>query len=908
MPEWRTAIRLRLVESGLRPEREADVVDEIAQHLDDRYRELLAAGHAEVDARSLAFAELDSEGHFARAVRETLPHVPLLPPPGGPEQSSWFAGLAQDVGYAIRRLHARPLFTLTAIVTVALAIGPATAVMGMADALFFTPKPGIAEPSHVFLAIFGRPGSRPGSFSPSFLPPQISARVGEESGVIVGVAGEQRTSGDLSADGVAPRRLSGLTIQPGYFELLGAQMAAGRALLPEEDALPGGVPSVVLAEGLSRDMFGSPEGAVSKTVQINSVPFTVVGVAAAPFEGAIGASKFWIPGSAGVRMRHVPPEQWAELSGASRGPFYEFIVRFAPAASYDAAAAELTGRLAAVGRQFPEYEGLTFNAIPGLGAPRGLNTSAVEAMRLLSMVAIVLVVLGAANMANLLIFRGLKLGREIAIRRALGASAARLIQLTLVESVLIALTGAAIGVGIALGLEAALAQLSVPTLGKITVPIDWRLLGATTAVALVTGLGFGIVPAMFAARGSVSAALMRGTRGDHPRVGNMRQGLAAVQLAPSLLLLVGALFFLSTVNNLRTVDAGFDPSNLTSAYMSLRDHGYDEAHSNEYYQQLLARLTGQPGVEGVAIGYALPVTGISYTGPMGKRGVDRKDMPELTFNFVTSAYFDTLKIEIERGRGFTHEEVFAKVDVPPVILSATAATRIFGGEDPLGRIITEPGRTSHDYQVVGVTKPVRWRSVQEPHDPVVYRPYGAGLPVSGGTVVVRSSMPDAVVRKQIADAAASIDPTMPLYGYERVTTSMDGRFGSQILYAYVLGILGAIGFLLAAVGLHGLVAQMVAERARELGIRLAIGASYSNVTKLVIRQGATVIAMGIALGLAASILASRLVKAQLFGVSVDNPLVYAAATGALVTVAAMALIGPLRAALRVQPIDVLRTD
>jgi predicted permease len=908
VPEWREEIRRRLLESELRPEQEADVVDEIAQHLEDRYRELIGAGRSDEAARGVALDELAADGALAREVRRALPHMPLLPAPGGPEQRSWLAGLGQDIGYSFRRLRARPLFTLTAVATVALTIGPATAVIGMADALFFTPKPGVSQPDRVFLAQFGRPGRRAGSFSPSGIPASVAQQIGAGGGAISAIAGQQRTSGDLAADGVEPKRVTGTAVQPGYFELLGAPMAAGRTLLPEDDAVPGGEPSLVLAEGLSLDMFGSPAAAINKTVQLNSVPFTVVGVVAAPFEGAVGASKFWIPGNAGVRMRHFPPEKWADFSNATRGPFYEYVVRFSPGATYETVAAELDSRLSAVGKTFPEFSGLTFKPWPGLGAPRDLNTAAVEAMRLLSIVAVVLVLLGTANMANLLIFRGLKIGREIAIRRALGASAARLVQLSLVESVILALAGAAVGIGVALAIEAALAQLSIPSLGKITVPIDWRLLMSTAGVAVLTGLSFGVAPAMLSARGSVSAALGRGTRGDAPRVGKIRQGLAALQLGLSLFLLVGAFVFLATVNNLRHVDVGFEPSGLTSAILSLRDHGYDEARSTEYYQQMLARLEHQPGVESVAIAYALPVSGFSFTGPMGKRGAERKDMPDVIDNYVTASYFNTLKTRIVRGRAFTAEEAFAKSDLPPTVLSDTAAKLIFGDEDPLGQIITEPGRPSHDYLVVGVTQPVRWDSVQGPYNAVIYRTYGAGIPVSGGSVVVRSSQPFAIVKQQVAAAAVSIDPTMPLVGYEKVTTTIDGRFGSQMLFAYVLGILGAIGFLLAAVGLHGLVAQMVSERTREFAIRLAIGASYRSVTDLVVRQGAAVAGVGVTLGLAAAWFAGRLVQAQVFGVSVRSPLIFAMSIGALVVVVAVALVGPLRSAMRVQPISVLRSE
>ncbi len=243
-----------------------------------------------------------------------------------------------------------------------------------------------------------------------------------------------------------------------------------------------------------------------------------------------------------------------------------------------------------------------------------------------------------------------------------------------------------------------------------------------------------------------------------------------------------------------------------------------------------------------------------------------------------------MKTKIVRGRAFTQDETFATSDLPPTILSDTAAKLIFGDDDPLGQIITEPGRPSHDYIVVGVTQPVRWDSVQKPYNAVIYRTYGAGLPQPGGSLVVRSSQPFAVVKQQIASAAMSIDPTIPLTGYEQVTTTIDGRFGSKILFAYVLGILGAIGFLLAAVGLHGLVAQMVAERTREFAIRLAIVAGV------------------------AAWLAGRLVQAQVFGVSVRSPFIFAMSTGALVVVVAVALIGPLRATLRVQPISVLRSE
>lgn len=906
MPEWRTEILRRLAGAKLRPEREAEIVDEVAQHLDDRYRDKLAMGQTPAESELSAWSELDADGVLAAEIARTESPFVAASVPGGPEQPSFLAGLGQDFFYAIRRLSGRPLFCLTAIVTIALSVGPATAVLGVANGVFFTPRPGVASPDQLFMVQFLR-NMNAGSFSPVFVQRQFVDEAGRKASGVAGMAGFQPLSAGVSANGAVPTRIAGQIVDPGYLELLGVRMKAGRPLDPEDDRGPGGVASVVLSEGLAADTYGSANAAIGKVVQLNSVPFTVVGVTDRAFDGINSPAKFWVTGSAGLRVRHFAENLWATFYD-KRGPFNSYVVRLRPGTSYDSANQELLARTAATAGERPELKGLTFRVLPGLGAPASLNTLAVTITRLLAIVSGVLVLLGMANMANLLIFRGLKLGREVAIRKALGASVARLVQLTLVESLLLAAAGAAAGIGVALGIEAMLGGLTVRGLGPITVAIDWRLLGATASLAIVTGIGFGVGPALIAARGSVLAALGRGVRSESRHVGRLRQALASTQLALSLMLLIGAILFLTTIRRLHDVDLGMDPANVTTLNVDLKSHGYDETRIFSYYRQLTDALAEQPGVERAAVAYSVPVTGITYSHEIFRQGHDRTTAQELIVNYVSSNYFDALRVPMWRGRGIGRDEEFVQADVPPIVLSRTVAEQVFGDEEPLGQIVLMPGRPDQRYVVVGVTGYSRWTSLQEKPEAIGYVPFAPGIAVSSGTIIVRSSRTADDVAKTVQAAAAAIDSAVPLFGAGSLQKTIDARLGPQILFAWVLGLLGAIGFALAAIGLHSLISQMVAERSREFGIRMAIGADARSVVALVARQGAVVAAIGVAVGLGASFLAGKLIQAQLFGVTSRDPFVYTGAASMLLVVVAIALVGPARAALGVQPISVLRSE
>jgi predicted permease len=388
----------------------------------------------------------------------------------------------------------------------------------------------------------------------------------------------------------------------------------------------------------------------------------------------------------------------------------------------------------------------------------------------------------------------------------------------------------------------------------------------------------------------------------------MRQALAATQLALSLTLLIGALLFLATLRNLNAQSLGFDPSGVTSMRLSLKAHGYDQPRMWAYYQKLLDEVRQQPGIDGVAVAYGLPMEGGVYSSALYRPGQDPKAAPEVFMNYVSADYFNVLRTPIAQGRTFTSAETFSTTPASIVILSATTARMLFGDADPLGRVVSEPGRPVRDYTVIGVTDEARWTKQTDKPSPMAYFPFGPGIVVSGATIVARSSRPSADVAHLLQTMAMTIDPSAPLAKERTMTDLVNSRMAEQRLFARVLSFLGVVGFLLAAVGLHGLIAQMVAERAREFSIRIAVGADRSTVVALVLRQAARVTVIGVVAGLGIAWVSGRLIEAKLFGLSGRDPFIYLEAVASLVIVVAIALIGPARSALGIQPITVLRSE
>ena len=914
MPDWSGEIRRRLSAVRLPPEREAAIVDEVAQHLEDRYQTLLASGQPAAEAERRAWRELEGDDVLGRLLSATEP--PRRPSLAGLEaapRGRLLRGLWHDVRYAVRNLRKRSMLSATIIVTLAISLGPTAAVIGMADALFFRPLPVVAGQDRLLHYAFGTP------MRDGLIPHVISyanlAEIRNGATTVVGIAGQTSSSYGLALDGVAPRLALGTAITANYFDVLGVRLIAGRTFRSEEDSPPGGDPVMVLNERLARAFFGAPDAAVGRAVLVNSVPFTVIGVTPAAFLGtnASRPSEFWIPGMSYRRANNVQPSRW--VYGPNEGPFHNYIVRMAAGASLAQTTAELTARTRALAeRDLGAHNPFPIVPIlqPGLAAPASLRAVALRAMQLIGAVAGLLVLLGMTNVANLLIFSGLASGRDVAVRKALGASAGRLLQLRLVESILLTLLGALAGVGVAAGLGRLFSDFALPGIGRIEVAIDWRVVLAVACLAVVAGTCAGVAPALLAVRESVTGALGRGMRTGPPRAGRLRHALAAVQVALSVMLLVGALLFLMTLRHLRSVDLGFDPAGVTLVTLNVRGYGYTDARAVEYLKQVADMVRRQPGIQAAGLAFSPPLFGGGLTDGMYLPDQDPSQATNVERNGVSPDYFEAVRLPIVRGRVFTEAETSGKseTDRRPVVVTEALARRLFGSDEAIGReLLTQagPGKTVALY-VVGIARDSHFRGIERPPDALLYEPLATFPIVQNAYLVVRSTLGSREAFQLAAEAARRIDPTIPLAPETTFAARIDRQLGQQRLFAWMLGLLGTIGFVLAAVGLHGLIGQTVVERRREFGIRLAIGAAPTGIVKLVLRRAALVLSVGLAAGLALAWSSGRLVESQLFGITSRDPMPYGVAALLMIAVVILASISPAVAATRVDPIEVLRSE
>jgi predicted permease len=914
MPDWNGEIRRRLSAARLPPEREAAVVDEVAQHLEDRYQSLLASGQPAVEAERRAWRELEGDDVLGRLLSADEP--PQRPSLAGLEvapRGRLLPGLWHDVRYAVRNLRKRSMLSATIIVTLAISLGPTAAVIGMANALFFRPLPVVAGQDRLLHYAFGTP------MRDGLIPHHVSyanlAEIRDGATTVVGIAGQTSISCGLALDGVAPRLAPGTAITANYFDVLGVRMIAGRAFRADEDSGPGGHPVIVLSEGHARAFFGAPDAAVGRSVLVNSVPFTVTGVAPAAFIGtnASRASEFWIPGMSYRRANNIEPSRWAY--GPNEGPFHNYIVRMRAGASLAQTTAELTARTRAVmDRSLGSHRELTVVPIlqPGLAAPASLQAVALRAMQLIGAVAGLLVLLGMTNVTNLLIFAGLASGHDLGVRKALGASAGRLIQLRLVESILSTLLGALAGVAVAAGLGRLFSDFTLAGLGTITVAIDWRVVLAVACLAVLVGMGAGVAPALLAVRESATGALGRGIRSAPPRDGRLRHALAAIQVALSVTLLVGALLFLTTLRHLRSVDLGFDPAGVTVVTLNVGGHGYTDARALEHQKRVAEAVRRQPGIQAVGLAFSPPLFSGGLTDGMYLPDQDPSQAINVERNGVSREYFEAVRLPIVRGRLFTEAETSGSAGTGsrPVVVTETLARRLFGSNEAIGReLLTQagPGKTVALY-VVGIARDSHFRGIERAPEALLYEPLATFPMVQNAYLIVRSTLGSREAFRLVAEAARRFDPTIPLAPETTFAARIDRQLGQQRLFAWMLGLLGTIGFVLAGVGLHGLIGQTVVERRREFGIRLAIGAAPAGIVTLVLRRAALVLSVGLAAGLALAWSSGRLVESQLFGITSRDPMPYGVAALLMIAVVILASISPAVTATRVDPIEVLRSE
>jgi predicted permease len=777
----------------------------------------------------------------------------------------------------------------------------------------------VSEPDRLAVIWTGR--WRDGGMSPGRVSYLNLDDLRNMSRTLIGLAGWQEVPVSVAAPGITPKPVQGGYVTADFFDVLGIRLAAGRGFLRDEDTPPHGAKVVVVSASLAERAFGSAESSLGQAIHVNGRLVTVVGVAPRSFGGGSPTSQVevWYPGALYMYLNHTPDTFAQRYASRAGGLFYTFIGRLAPGETAGSAQAELDTLVPLLAERHPEdnaaFKVARARVFPGLGPGELIRPKIANLVRGLLIVAGVLLLLGCANVTNLLLSEGVRQRPQRAVRIALGADRGRLIRQLLTETLVLSITGAVLGVGLAIWLKQAIQVLIAPELGvqpiPIHVPIDRLVLSITLGTAVVCGIVAGVVPAWIGTS-KLSGVISGGGARTGTRAPRLRTAFAAVQFALSLALVTGAMLMVATLRNYANVDLGFEPAGVHLQWLSLRSHGYTPDRVQVYNTQMLERLTADPAFDAVSL-----ATGFPFGYNLGTRlrtpGGNEKQTTDVDAVSTTDRFPEVLGMQLLRGRYFRADEVLiaARVSGGPVVLSESLTRLFFGDADAVGQSVTMPammGFPARDFTVIGVMRDTLTSRLNGRPDLILYEPMAAEDFRLSTVVLTKARVPLDRVNAISEQATLALDATMPLRPAESIRSWIDRGLASVRVFAWVLSLLGVVGFVLAAVGLYGLLSQAVGERRREFGVRLAIGASNQHIAGLVLRQAAWTSVLGTVAGLGLAYWGSGLVKSYLFGVSEFDPRVYAMSAAVLLVVVFAAAIRPAWMATRVNPIETLRAE
>ena len=816
--------------------------------------------------------------------------------------TSLLDALRHDVKHAVRTLLKSPGFTIVAIASLAIGIAGNAAIFSVADALFLRALPGVTDPDR--LVDIGRTvrGNPIDTMSyPNF------ADLRERSTVFEGVAAYRPTPNafGLTVEGTAQQAF-GTPVSANYFAVAGAGMALGRGFATGDDRIDNPQAVVVLSHHLWERRFNRDAAVLGRTVRLNGEPFTIVGVAAPGFTGTnLGVSDFWVPITA-----FAPPV------GAFESRLSTWIVangRLKAGATLAQARDEAARIARDLEREYPQdNRGRSIGVEPAGPVPAPGRLPATLFMALLFALVFLILLIACTNIGGLLLARGVARSREVALRLALGASPTRVVRLLVTESLLLACIGAAMGIGLSLLViqlfRAVIPMLPVPV--GIDPRLDWRVVSFAAVIAVVTALLCGLLPAIESARIELLASLRFDSSTRGPRRMRLRHAFLVAQMAMSVLLLVSALLLGRSLQQVGVTSPGFEVDGVEAVRVDLRHAGYSDARGAAFAADLLARIQQLPGVRSAATTVIIPLTFEAIgLGPIGVPGkpADPTSAVFPDWGTVSPGYFDTLRIPIVRGRAFREADRSGAPEV--LIINETMANRLFPGEDPVGRMVLHwtgpPPARERLLEVVGVARDSKYRTLGEEPQPFVYVP-AAQRYDSRFWILALTSGPGtlASIQRLVREA----DPNLPIL--QAGTLADVTAFGllPQRVAAWISGSVGLVALILAMIGVYGLTAHAVAQRRREIGIRIALGALRGQVLRMTVRRSLRLTAIGSAIGLAIAAGVAQLMTAFLFGISPIDPVSFVGAVTLLGTVALIASAVPARRAASLNPVDALRAE
>jgi predicted permease len=874
---------------------EEEVDDELAFHMEMRARELIESGVDPDEARARA-SEGFGDVHATRAQYITRRSRRLR----RRRTRTSLDDLWQDVRFATRSLRRRPAFTATAILVLALGIGAPTTVFTLVDTIFFDRPQHVVEP-HRLVRVFRSwaPGEGGGSLAN---PDYVFYR--DNASTLTGLAAYGgRTEVSYRFAGGDPSQLQLLFTSDDYFDLLGVDPAVGRWFRPDENATPGTHPVAILSHGFWTRATGADPGVLGRTMTLNGIGFTVVGVAPEGFTGISPideAPEAWAPIAMAGAVRRTGNGAWWARQATYVNRWLDVVGRVAPGVTIDAAQANLV----ALGEALA-YEGKDPNEgvlVTRQFLYRPSQEASLRSLSVILVAAVVIVLLvAAANVAVLLLSRATTRYREIGIRTAMGAGGGRLVRLLVAESVLLGLLGGALGIVLAYALSGAAATL-LPLPFDTDFRPDRGILAAAAALSVITAVVVGLPPALHGARLDLRAVMHNeiSTRGG----GGLRGGLVVSQIAMSVILVAGALLFGRSFWTASSQDLGFETDGVLVVGVDLRGLGYDEERGRSLVAEALERVSALPGVRATTTSAMVPFGG-DWSTDMAPPGADEADdsVEPITvgLNAVGPGYFDVAGVEIVRGRPLGGED--GPDAAAAVVINETLAERLWPGEDPVGRVLPTRG----GLVVVGIARDATYYELGELAQNQAYLSALQSLEPDVH-LFVRADGDAAALAAPVQAELRRIDPQLAFSLVTTMESVVDDELARYEVSAVLVGLFGAIALVLAAAGLYGVVSFLVSRRTREIGVRMALGADRGQVAVQVLRSALRLAALGVVIGLAGAAALRGFTESLLFGVDPGDPMPLIGASLVLIVVTAIAAAGPARRATRVDPLDALRAE
>ena len=889
---------------------DADVIEELTAHLQDRYEEFRSGGLNEKDAIAATLNELSERDRFDGR-RKPRPNTRRLPVPEAPASGSRFSDLWRDLRYGARVLFRNPGFAATVVITLGFGIAANTIAFTVINSLLLHKLP--VEDASTLVSLSTRETADPANASaklPLSHPNLVDMRTRND--VFSSLAGYSSPLGITLTGRPQPERMFAELVTANYFETLGVKPRIGRFFLPEEDRTPGGHPVLVLGYGPWQRRFGAAPDIAGQTIEINGLAFTVIGVAPEGFKGLdpVFGPDVWIPS---MMTKQVVPAEMRNWLTDRAAPGFNAVGRLLPGRAIAQAESSLAAIAVQLASEYPAVNRGRGVSVQPLSRATLMGVSpqlaVLGSVALMAIPGLVLLI-ACSNVANLLLARATARRHEIGVRLALGAGRSRVIRQLLTESALLGLVSGVVGFGAASAGTRVLSSLRPAEYAQnlIDVSVDLKVLLFAVLLSAMTAVIFGAAPALQASRSNLVTALNNGARtaGQQRQSVRMRHALLVGQVALSLTALVTAGLFLRSIQRAYAVDPGFERQHLGIVLLNPGQAGYDRAKAEQLYRTVRDRISVIPGVTSVAWATNLPL----FTGPSRKLSIEgRTDAVEssgaLTVaNTVDHEYFTTAGVTITRGRDFA--ETDREASLPVAIVNETLARQYWPDRDPIGQRVSFTGE-SVTRQIVGVAETVNYNEVGEPPQPCVYIPLAQNF-ADRVVLYVRTNADPAPVLATVQREMRDIDPRLDVGDARTAGKVIDQALFGATMGGGLLGVFGLIALGLASLGMYGVMAYSVSLRRREMGVRLALGADPKTVLTLVLRDGLTLVSIGLVVGALGALALGVTISRFLHGVSPADPASFVSASAVLLAVAGLACYLPARRASRVDPLTVLRAD